>query len=219
MSGLYQFPTKSEFGRVVPKAKIYEHASANSALKDLFITQVEQINWTHKLSPETTNLAATKAVAEIQVFAISLKKPELDEAVLRAMDGAIASPILFELAFQGKTKMLAALKQQSESSWTVSDYFGTAWTPASTKRLPLPVALDLGQLYAAVLASLLPLSKRLNEDISGAVARLARMADLQKQIARTTQNLGREKQFNRQVEINATLRGLQKEFGDLNGDD
>ena len=208
MSGLYLYPPKAEFGRVVPKAKIYEHAGANTALKDLFITQVEQINWTHKLSPETTNLAATKTVAEIQVFAISLKKPELDEAVLRAMDEAIASPILFELAFQGKTKMLAALKQPSESGWTVSEYFGTAWAPASTKRLPLPVALDLGQLYAAVLASLLPLSKRGNEDISGAVARLARMADLQKQIARTKQNLAREKQFNRQVDINATLRGL-----------
>ena len=45
------------------------------------------------------------------------------------------------------------------------------------------------------------------------------MADLQKQIARTKQNLAREKQFNRQVDINATLRGLQKELGDLNGDE
>ena len=33
---LYEWPRAAAFGRVIPKNKIYEHASANTALKDLF---------------------------------------------------------------------------------------------------------------------------------------------------------------------------------------
>jgi hypothetical protein len=219
MSGLYHYPPKAEFGRVVPKAKIYDHAGANTALKDLFISQVEQISWTHKLAPETTNLPATKAVAEIQVFAVALKTADLDARVLRAMDEAIASPIIFELAHKSKRKMMAAFKEPTENGWTVSDYFASAWVDEATPRLALPVALDLGQLYAALLAGLMPVSKRANEDISGAVARAARIKVLEKDIARTTQALNREKQFNARVEVNASLRQLQRELTGLKNDE
>lgn len=219
MSGLYLYPPKAEFGRVVPKVKIYEHAGANTALKDLYITQVEQINWSHKLSPETTNLPATKAVAEIQVFAVALKTAELDERVLRAMDEAIASPIVFELSHKNKRKMLAAFKEPTISGWTVSDYFARPWVADTVPRLPLPVALDLGQLYAGVLASLMPVSKRANEDISTQVARVERIKVLEKDLGRLYKDMAREKQFNRQVEMNATLRQLERELTGLKTDE
>ena len=59
---LYDWPRAAAFGRVIPKNKIYEHAGANTALKDLFVREVDQIVWSHKLAPETVNLAATKQV-------------------------------------------------------------------------------------------------------------------------------------------------------------
>src|SRR5699024_6695750 len=59
---LYDWPPAAAFGRVIPKNKIYEHAGANTALKDLFVREVDQIVWSHKLAPETINLAATRQV-------------------------------------------------------------------------------------------------------------------------------------------------------------
>ena len=50
---LYDWPRAAAFGRVIPKNKIYEHAGANTALKDLFVREVDQIVWSHKLAPET----------------------------------------------------------------------------------------------------------------------------------------------------------------------
>jgi hypothetical protein len=88
MTALFDYPKAAAFGRVVPKSKIYEHGNANTALKDLFVTRVEQIVWRFKLAPETVNLAATKAVTEIQVFEIAMKSGDLDEEVLAAMDKA-----------------------------------------------------------------------------------------------------------------------------------
>ena len=59
----FDYPKAAAFGRVVPKSRIYEHAGVGTALRDLFVTQVDQIVWTYKLAPETINLAATKAVS------------------------------------------------------------------------------------------------------------------------------------------------------------
>ena len=88
-AAFFDYPKAAAFGRVVPKSRIYEHAGASTALRDLFVTQVDQIVWKYKLAPETTNLAATKAVSEIQVFGISMRSSKLDEDVLRAIDRAI----------------------------------------------------------------------------------------------------------------------------------
>ena len=101
MTGFFDYPKSAAFGRVLPKNKIYEHAGANTALKDLFVREVDQIVWRYKLAPETINLSATKSVAEIQVFDISLKTRQLDEAVLRAIDKAIPFPLIFELSHGG----------------------------------------------------------------------------------------------------------------------
>lgn len=64
-NAFFDYPKAAAFGRVVPKSRIYEHAEASTALKDLFVTQVDQIVWKFKLAPETINLAATQAVSEI----------------------------------------------------------------------------------------------------------------------------------------------------------
>ena len=100
---LFTFPKSAAFGKVLPKNKIYEHSGANTRLKELFVEQVEQIVWQYKLAPETINLPARPGVPEIQIFSIQLKTAELHGDVLRCIDGAIPYPIVFELAFDGKS--------------------------------------------------------------------------------------------------------------------
>ncbi|NJO33870.1 MAG: DUF4391 domain-containing protein, partial [Rhodospirillales bacterium] len=42
-AAFFDYPKAAAFGRVVPKSRIYEHAGASTALRDLFVTQVDQI--------------------------------------------------------------------------------------------------------------------------------------------------------------------------------
>src|SRR5690348_4761076 len=168
MTAFFDYPKAAAFGRVVPKTRIYEHAGASTALKDLFVTQVDQIVWKFKLAPETINLAATRAVSEIQVFGISLRTDKLSEEMLRAIDRAIPFPLIFELTWSGKRKAVAAFKRPSEADaakWVVSEYFATDWAPDDVPRQPLPVALNLGGLYDAILTAMMPVSKATGEDI------------------------------------------------------
>ena len=213
------YPKKATFGRNLPKNKIYEHSGANTRLKDLFIEQVEQIVWQFKLAPETINLPAKPGVPEIQVFAIQLKTPELDLDVLRCIDGAVQFPILFELSFDGQTQVVAAYKRPNESDasrWVLSDYFATAWLPSDIERAAMPLALDLGSLYEQALHRLIPMSGRPRESLADLVARVEQVAAKQREVDKASSKLAKEKQFNRKVEINATLRQLKTELEQLN---
>ncbi|MCW8196943.1 DUF4391 domain-containing protein [Verminephrobacter aporrectodeae subsp. tuberculatae] len=212
------YPKQATFGRNLPKNKIYEHSGANTRLKDLFVEQVEQIVWQYKLAPETINLPAKPGVPEIQVFAIQLKTPELDLDVLRCIDGAVQFPIVFELSFDGQTQVVAAYKRPNESDasrWVLSDYFATAWRPSNAQRVAMPLVLDLSGLYEQVLQRLISLPVRPQESLADLVARVEQMAAKQREIEKTASKLAREKQFNRKIEINTTLRKLKSELNAL----
>lgn len=229
---LYEWPRAAAFGRVIPKNKIYEHAGANTALKDLFVREVDQIVWSHKLAPETINLAATKSVAEVQVFRITARTAALDHEVLRAIDKAISFPLIFEVVHGGRVRLAATYKRPSEANstrWVVGDYFQGEWLPEDGSRAPLPVALNMGALYERLLEPLVtgqtnrlapgvveavnsdsaaekPVS--LEERIALAEAIKAQLREVERIKAR----MAREKQFNKRMAINAELRAAKQEF-------
>lgn len=237
---LYDWPRAAAFGRVVPKSKIYEHAGASSALKELFVREVDQIVWSHKLAPETINLAATQSVAEIQVFRILLKASALDNDVLRAIDKAIPYPLIFELSRAGRVRLAAAYKRPSEADsarWVVGDYFDGDWVPEDRPRVPLPVALDMGALYERLLSPLVagqtrhavrgmgegpqaPLVYETDTAPTSLEARIAQAEAIKaklREVERIRARLARERQFNKRVAINAELRHARQELERMTG--
>ncbi|MDJ0021781.1 DUF4391 domain-containing protein [Pantoea eucrina] len=214
------YPKQAVFGRTLPKNKIYEHSGANTRLKDLFVEQVEQIVWQYKLAPETINLPAKPGVPELQIFSIQLKTSELNLDVLRCIDGAVQFPIIFELSFDGRTKVIAAYKRPNESDasrWVLSGYFASAWLPSDCERAAMPLALDLGGLYEQMLHRLIPTPARLQESLADLVTRVELVAAKQREVEKAASRLAKEKQFNRKVEINAHLRRLKNELEELTG--
>lgn len=222
MMGFFDYPKSAAFGRVVPKSKIYEHAGANTALKDIFVREVDQINWRFKLAPETINLRAAKSVPEIQIFSISLKTGKLDEVVLRAIDKAIPFPLIFELTWHGKRKAAAAFKRQSEADsakWVISEYFATDWVSEDTVRTLLPVVLDLGALYNRILTAIMPSEVQTGEDIQARVERLKAIRAKAREVEWIKARLAREKQYNKRVAINAELRMANQELAKMKSTD
>jgi hypothetical protein len=237
---LYDWPRAAGFGRVIPKNKIYEHAGANTSVKDLFVREVDQIVWSHKLAPETVNLAATKQVVEIQVFRITARTATLDRDVLRAIDKAIPFPLIFEVVHGGRVRLAAAYKRPSEADsarWVVGDYFEGDWLTEDAPRAALPVALNMGALYERLLEPLVAgQTARLVTGLGEAPqtfftsAEAERPVSLEERIAqaeaikaqareveRIKARLGREKQFNKRVAINAELRAAKQELERLMG--
>lgn len=220
MSALFEYPKKAEFGRVLPKNKIYEKAKPTTAVKDLFVRQVDQISWKYKLAPETINIPATKSVPEIQIFHITLKNGELKEDVLRCIDKAVALPIIFELHYGDKCQIIASYKRPNEadtSKWVISSYFKTKWLPANTKREALPVTLNLGGLYQELLKPLLPCKGKKGESLKTLAERAELIRTQELELSKAQSRLNKTKQFNRKVEINAEIRMIKQQLEELTG--
>ena len=218
-TALFAYPGKAAFGRVIPKAKLYEHGTVGTRLKGLFAEQVEQVVWQYKLAPETTNLAASYGVPEIQIFSVRLRTSELHHDILRGIDKAIPFPLLFELHYGDRLQVVACYKRPSEaeaSRWVCSDYFATDWIAAESPRAALPVALNLGGLYEQLLHALIPLAHRPKESLSDLVERVSKVLMLRKKMDKAASRLAMEKQFNRKVEINAQFRSLKSDLDELN---
>ena len=79
----------------------------------------------------------------------------------------------------------------------------------------MPLALDLGGLYEQMLHRLIPTTARPQESLGDFVARVELVAAKQREVEKTASKLAKQMQFNRKVEINATLRQLKNELEQL----
>ena len=218
---LFDYPTKARFGRKIPKSKLYENASANTKLKDKFVNQIEKIVWQYKLAPNTLNLDATNKVPEIQVFDIFLKTKEVDQTLLEVIDKAIPLPIIFQIHKGNKVKIKAAYKRPSESAnnkWVIESYFESEWLDKDVAKQPMPQALDLGKLYEQLLKSLMPVevtSSKTTQTLDEQVGIINQINSLQKELDKLNSKYKKEKQRNRQFEINKQIKLKQKELNHL----
>ena len=216
----WQFPVQAAFGQIIPKEKIYQQVAANKALKDNFVAQVEQIRWAYKLATSTINLPGSDDVPELEVITVTLKGETLADDVLAAIDKAIPLPLFFELKRQWgdveQIRYAAAFKRRSEadaSKWVCSEYLFSEWLDSeSVEAVPLPMAINLPELYQRMLANLLPIPPREAETIEQTLARLAEINSQQKKLAQLKKKVSAEKQFNRKVELNRQLKSIQQEL-------
>lgn len=209
---MFIYPAKAEFNRLLPKIKIYANAKPSKSIKEMFISQISEIVWKYKLSPDTTNLPARDGFTEIQVLDIILKEPELNPEVLQVIDKAIPYPIFFRLGYEERVKGVAAFKRPAadgSGAWVIEEYFESAWTDASTPARHLPIALDLKSLYEQMLFAYIDVPPCEGEALESLVERVRLIRKCRRELKAVEAKMGSEKQFNRKVEMNAKVRSLQ----------
>ena len=208
---LYRWPNSARYGKAVPKTKFYEHGKVSTALRERFVAEVQRITWAYKLAENTINLPGSAAVPEIQVFEIEAKGNDVSDVVLAAIDKAVVTPIIFELSRAGEVRLAAAHKARARPG----AYFSTPWLSADTDRAPLPTAINIPNLYSALLTPLVPVAAQAGEDV-GAIAERAEAArKLEREIAALERRLRSESQLNRKVELRRTLKTKQARLAGL----
>ncbi len=158
-------------------------------------------------------------MSEIQILGVQLKTPALSREILRCIDGAIEHPILFELYHADLMQVIACFKRPRDGDGggklLLSEYFGTNWWPADSPRTDLPTSLNLHGLYERLLLRLIPLPARPQEPLRVLIDRLESTRALERELDKAISALEREKQFNRKVELNATVRKLRTQLDQL----
>ncbi|GHC41215.1 DUF4391 domain-containing protein [Roseibacillus persicicus] len=212
-------PPASLLNRKIAKAKFLANSHPSTRIRELLTSQVQDIIWHAKLSPESINLPATPAVAEIEVFHLALKGKDVHPDLLDFLDKSIPHPIIFRLKnIEGHLAYSAAYKRPSESELfghVLGSRFSTPFTPQSSSPLVLPTALDLEKLYLILFEQLLPLSARSNEPLEALILRNKQHQLLSRQIQALQNKANREKQFNRRVALNQELNLLKDQLDTL----
>lgn len=209
-------PKSTEFNRRIPKQKFYEKLTVSPAQKRVFVEQIRVIWWRNKIAPATMNLAAGEAVTEIEVFEVCLSAPQLDESVLRQIDKEIPYYILFLLEYEGRYQAWTAYKEAAGSgtnAFKVGSYYHTDWMEEAALPLKLD-GLNTDRVYENFVRQIAgeTLTSGVGETLKESVERDRRRQELQKQIAALQVKVRRERQLNKQVELNTKLKRLKREL-------
>lgn len=209
-------PKSTEFNKRIPKQKFYENLSVTPALKRVFVDQIKVIYWRNKVAATTMNLAVGDIVTEVEVFEVKLLSPQLEVSVLRQIDKEIPYHIVFLLEYDGKYQAWTAFKEAAGSgnnAFKVGTYYHTEWLAES--ELPLKVdGLNIDKVYENFVRQIAgdALQAENTESLKEAVVRDNRRQELRRQISVLQQKLRKERQFNKQVEINQQIKNLKKEL-------
>lgn len=215
-----ELPKSTEFNKKIPKQKFYENLEISPALKKIFIEQVDKIIWSNKIASSTTNLAGGDLVKEIEVFEVSLKNPSLDDELLRHIDRAVLYHIVFILEYQGRYKAYISYKEATLSgnmAFKVNSYYYTDWL--DKQNLPLKLeGLNLDAAYENFVRQIAgeTLQKvASDESLKDSVAKSEQKELLQRQILALESKIRKEKQLNKQMQINNELKKLKRDLEEL----
>ena len=213
------FPVSTEFNKRIPKQKFYDNLDVSPTLRRVFVDQIRLVYWRNKLAASTLNIAAGEVVSEVEVFEVRLNEPKLDEAVLKQIDKEIPYHILFILTCDGKAQAWIGYKEAAasgSSAFKVNRYYHTDWMPEDELQLRID-GLNMDTVYESLVRQIAgnKLQAESGESLKESVERDEKKKQLEKQIAALESKMRKEKQLNRQMEMNAELKQLRKLMGDV----
>ena len=213
-------PKTTEFNKRIPKQKFYENMDISPALKKVFVEQVKIIYWKNKIAVSTTNLAAGSEVTELEVFEIRLNSPVLDDGLLRQIDREIPYHILFLLEYEGKYHAWIGYKEAAASgnkAFKVNGFYYTEWFVED--ELPLKMeGLNIDAVYENFVRQIAGdklSTKKTGESLKESVEREEQRQTVQKQIEALKAKIKKEKQLNKQMEMNNELKKLKRELEEI----
>lgn len=213
---MLNFPKATEFNKRIPKQKFYEQIEVSPVLKRFFVDQIRLIYWRNKLAPTTMNVALGEQVTEIEVFEVRLNSNTLDESILRQIDKEIPYHILFLLEYENKYQAWIGYKEAAESgknAFKVSRYYHTEWL--DERDLPIKLeGLNIDTIYENFVRQIAGESLQTERSVTlkESVELDEKRQLLQKQIEALQIKIRKEKQFNKQVQMNTELKQLKKEM-------
>ncbi|NLT44621.1 MAG: DUF4391 domain-containing protein [Thermotogaceae bacterium] len=213
---MLHFPADTVFNKKIPKQKFYDKLDVSNRIQQMFVTEIETVYWTHKLSPETLNVSPGENVAEIQVFEITLKEQRVSDNLITTIDREIPYHLVFVLRYRDQAQLMIGYKEESKSredKFKVNSYYHTDWTEYDKLTLEIE-GLDLDRIYENFIFQIAgdALNIEEAEDIRDAVMIAKEIDSLETYIAKLEKKIQKEKQFKLKVKINQDLRRAKEKL-------
>lgn len=161
-----------------------------------------------------TGLTEEEAVEEVEAFLIKLKTSEIDLNILRQMDRQLHYHLIFILEFEEQYQIWTGYKEEStNAAFKVGNYYHTDWVTEESFSLRID-GLNMDTVYENLVRQIAgdTLTQENSESLKETVERQLAREKLEKDIEKLRGKIRKEKQFNRQVELNKQLKTLLKQL-------
>jgi hypothetical protein len=217
MDNVLKIPITAIVDKIVPKSAFYKHLDVNARLKARFVEDIDRIVWLAKLASSTLNVEDGKAVHEITVFHALLKSADVPDDVFLAIDRQMPRHVLFLLQFEERYRLLLNYKEwidESKGTFRIIKSFRTEWTDGDTLQLSIN-ASNMDKLYEAFAGQISGFGTNNAADTKRIIDLQQQLAQKQRAVEALQKKVRAERQFNRQMQLNAEARALKKELAAL----
>ena len=202
---MYGLPTSTEVKKQLPKKAIYAKFKMPTSQREHFDADVARLDILGIVSSKTIPaLAEGEEVKEIYILAIQLKRKEYDSKNIVLLTNLIHQKMVFALHYEEEVQFAIYHTKLITSEWQTSE----------EASLPL-FRLNLGAVWENIVTHIGQIKISEGNSLAEQIKVEEMRTKVKAQIASLTQRLNKEKQFNRQMEINAEIKSLRKQLINL----
>lgn len=202
---MYGLPQRTEINKPLHKTKVFEKFDLTASQRDSFDADISRMFITHVVAESTIpTIKAGNEIADFYVIEVSLKRREYAPKNIELLAKFIPRKILFVLHFEEKAQFAIHHTKLICSEWQQRD----------TLNVPL-AGLDLDAVWENIVATIGSITVQEGNTLTEQIKSDEQKSKLQKQIQLLQQKLNKEKQYNRQIEINAEIKRLKKQLNDI----
>ncbi len=202
---MYGLPQRTEINKPLHKTKVFEKFDLTASQRDSFDADISRMFITHVVAESTIpTIKAGNEIADFYIIEVSLKRREYAPKNIELLAKFIPRKILFVLHFEEKVQLAIHHTKLICSDWQQCD----------TLNIPL-TGLDLDAVWENIVATIGSITVQEGNTLTEQIKSDEQKTKLQKQIQLLQQKLNKEKQYNKQIEINAEIKRLKKQLNDI----
>ena len=202
---MYGLPQTTEIKKQLPKKAIYAKFNMPASQREHFDADISRIDIEVGVSKATVPaLAEGEEVKEFYVLGIHLKRKEYDPKNILMLTKLLPHKMVFTLHYGEEIQFAIHHTKLITSDWKLTD------------EATLPVSgLNLDAVWENIVTNIGQIDVTEGNTLAEQIKVEDVRAKLKAQIVSLTQKLNKEKQFNRQMEINAEIKSLKKQLLNL----
>ena len=202
---MYGLPQTTEVRKQLPKKAIYAKYELKPSQRESFDADIARIDIVAVVS--TSTVPALNVGAEVKEFyllAVQLKRKDYDPKNIALLTKLIPQRMVFALQFEEQTQFAIYHTKLISSAWQ------------DTKEATLPLSgLNIEVVWENIVAHIGKLEVAEGNTLAEQIKVEDVRTKLKAEIASLTKKLNKEKQFNKQMEINAEIKSLKKHLSNL----
>lgn len=204
---MYGLPQTTEIKKQLPKKAIFAKFELKPSQRESFDADIARIDIVAVVSPTTVPAVAEgENIKEFYVLAVQLKHKDYDSKNIALLSRLIPQKMVIALHFQEDVQFAINHTKLITSKWQFL-------TPNSSFLTLQGLTLD--SVWDNIVISIGDIHIEGENTLSEQIKIEDVRVKLKAQIATLTQKLNKEKQFNRQIEINAEIKSLRKQLLNL----